>query len=300
MAAPSFLIYFMSKAISQTDALLADKPAEKIDPVFKEIMAKMSPTPQNRPMVVFKLRNAPNGKVHLDGIDDVFDPDSKTMRRIRLIRGATSIWMDEQDKMDKDYLAKNRISLTFVAGNLICDEVKDANIVKAARLMNANEENPNRVPGKKRSFYEWNPSKQEQEAFERELFEAKVVQLAMDQPAEKMKKHAIYLDLPITNEMGQLRSDEGIRALYVRAAKANPAKFKNSLDSKEVEYKYLIRRAVLDAQIEISGSNIKWPNGPLICKLPHGLEAINYMVEFAMLPTDESKAFVERLQKIAL
>jgi hypothetical protein len=289
----------MAKAISSSDALLATQDEKKVDPVFKEIMAKMSPTPANRPMIIFKLRNAPNGKVHLDGIDDVFDPDTKRMRRIRLIRGATTIWMDEQEKMDKEFLQKNRISITFVAGNLICDELKDEMIVKAARLMNANEGNPNRIPGKKRSFYEWDASAEEREAFEKELLEAKVVQLAMEQPFEKMKKHALYLNLPITNEMGQIRGEDGIRALYLRAAKADPKKFKESLDSKEVEYKYLIRRAIVDAKISVSTTEIKYPTGQLICRLPHGRESVDYLVEFAMLPTDESKSFVERLEKMA-
>src|ERR1700677_3973440 len=261
----------MSKAISSSDALLATQDEKKVDPVFKEIMAKMSPTQINRPMIIFKLRNAPNGKVHLDGIDDVFDPETKRMRRIRLIRGATTIWMDEQDEM----------------------------IVKAARLMNANEGNPNRIPGKKRSFYEWDASAEEREAFEKELLEAKVVQLAMEQPFEKMKKHALYLNLPITNEMGQIRGEDGIRALYLRAAKADPKKFKESLDSKEVEYKYLIRRAIVDAKISVSTTEIKYPTGQLICRLPHGRESVDYLVEFAMLPTDESKSFVERLEKMA-
>jgi hypothetical protein len=289
----------MSKAISSSDALLETQDEKRVDPVFKEIMAKMSPTPANRPMIIFKLRNAPNGKVHLDGIDDVFDPETKRMRRIRLIRGATTIWMDEQEKMDKEFLQKNRISITFVAGNLICDELKDEMIVKAARLMNANEGNRNRIPGKKRSFYEWDASAEEREAFEKELLEAKVVQLAMEQPFEKMKKHALYLNLPITNEMGQIRGEDGIRALYLRAAKADPEKFKESLDSKEVEYKYLIRRAIVDAKISVSTTEIKYPTGQLICRLPHGRESVDYLVEFAMLPTEESKSFVERLEKMA-
>jgi len=295
----SFLIFFMSKAISQSDALLATAGEDKMDPVFKEIMAKTSPTPSNRPMVIFKLRNAPNGKVHIDGIDDVFDPETKRMRRLRLIRGATTIWMDEQEKMDKDFLQKNRISITFVAGNLICDQQKDEFIIKAARLMNANEGNPNRIPGKKRSFYEWDASAEEREAFEKELLEAKAVTMAMEQPFEKMKKHALYLNLPITNEIGQIRGEDGIRALYLRAAKADPKKFRESLDSKEVELKYLIRRAIVDAKISISTTDAKWPTGQLICRIPHGREAVDYLVEFGMLPTEESKSFVERLEKMA-
>jgi len=287
-------------AISQSDSLIAEKGEKVVDPVFKEILAKHTVTPAGRKSVIFKLRNPPNGKVHLDGIDDVYDPDTKTMRRIRLLRGVAEIWQDKQDKLDKAYIDKNRISLTFIQGGMILDETKDAHIIKAARLMNANDGNEYRIPGKKRSFYEWDPVAQEREAFEREIEEFKAVELAMSVPIEKAKKHALFLGLNITNEMGQIRGEDGIRVLYSREAKRDPKRFKTTLDSPEVEYKYLIRRALADSKIEVSGTNAKWTAGGLICKVPHGREAVDYMVEFAMLSTEESKSFVDRLQKLDL
>jgi len=290
----------MAKGISQADAFLANKDEKITDPVFKEILAKHSITPVGRKSVIFKLRNAPNGKVHLDGIDDVYDEETKKMRRIRLLRGVASIWQDEQDKLDKTYIDKNRISLTFVQGGMILDEIKDANIIKAARLMNANEGNLHRLPGKKRSFYEWDPIAQEREAFEKELLEIEVVELAMATPLEKAKKHALFLGVPITDEMGTIRSEQGIRVLYVRKAKENPKRFKETLDSPEVEIKHLIRRALSDSKIESRGTNIQWSAGGLICKLPHGREVVDYLVEFAMLPTEESKSFLDRLEKAAI
>lgn len=288
----------MSKAISQSDTLLATAPEDKMDPVFKEILAKNSLTPAGRKTVIFKLRNHPNGKVHLDGIDDVFDPETKQMRRIRILRGVAEIWQDKQEKIDPKYVDKNRISLTFIQGGIVLDETKDAHLIKAARLMNGNEGNPNRLPGKKRPFYEWDPAAQEKAAFEREMEEYKVVELAMSVPFEKAKKHALFLGVIITNEMGEIRGEDGIRALYAREAKKDPKRFRDSLDSKEVEIKYLLRRAIIEAKIDISTANIKWPAGGAICKLPHGREPLDYLVEFALLPQDESKDFLDRLQKL--
>jgi len=290
----------MPKAISASDTLLATQPEPALDPVFQDIKSKFSLTSPGRKTVIFKLRNAPNGKVHLDGIDDVYDPETKGMRRIRLLRGVAEIWQDKQEKIDPKYVDKNRISLTFIQGGLILDERKDAHIIKAAELMNANDDNPYKLPGKKRAFYKWDPAAQEKEAFEKELLEIEVVELAMSQSIEKMKKHALFLNVNITDERGDIRSEQGIKVLYVRKAKEDPKKFKETLDSPEVEIKYVLRRAIIDGKLDISTTAIKWAKGGQICKLPHGREALDYLVEFALLPQDESKDFLDRLQKMAL
>ena len=290
-----------TQAISSHDALLSSQETPMMDPVFKEILAQTSTTPTNRPSVIFKLRNAPNGKVHIDGIDDVLDPETGVMRRIRLIRGISEIWMDKQEKLDKSFIDKNRISLTFIQGALICDQVKDEAIIKAARLMNSFEGNPNRIPGKKRAFYEWNPAAQEKEAFEKEVLENEAVQLAMNMPFEKVKKHGLYLGISFTDEMGQTRTENGIRTLYAREAKRDPKRFKETMDGKEVELNYLIRRAILESKIDLGGNTgiIKWAVGGQICRLPHGRQPVEYLIEFAMLPTKDSELFVERLQTSA-
>jgi hypothetical protein len=292
----------MSNAITSSDATLAYNEVKVKDDIFSGIVTKnMGIVKEDvRPSVIFKLRNPPNGKVHIDGIDDVFDEATGGTRRIRLLRGVNTIWMDEQEKVDKNFVDKNRMSITFIQGGIICDQVKDANIIKAARLMNGCEDNKNRIPGKKRSWYEWNPAAQEREAFERELFENEVVKLALDAPIATAKKHGLYLGCVFTDEQGRLRSDEGIKAIYVRKAKEQPKRFKDTFDTKEVEINYLIRAAILDAKIDItSKSGIKWATGGLICKLPHDRQPVEYLVDFAMLSTDESKAFLERLQSIA-
>lgn len=286
------------QAITSSDALLATQEESKEESIFREIVGQVMPTATDRPSVIFKLKNAPNGKVHVDGIDDVYDPKTEKVRRIRLIRGLGTIWMDEQDKVDKTYLDKNRISLTFIQGNLICDQVKDALIIEAARLMNGNVGNKHRIPGKKREWQEWNPTAQEEEALIREMFEQEVVGLAMNQPLEKVKKHALFLGVRLTDEMGNMRTENGIRALYVREAKKDPKRFKDSMDSKEVELNFLIRRSVVEAKIDVSSANIRWANGGQICRLPHGRQPVEYLIEFGMLPTEESKLFVERLQSL--
>jgi hypothetical protein len=294
----------MSKVITQSDALLASQEEKSVEKAFAEIAYQQNPTPSGQPSVIFRLRNPPNGKVHLDGIDDVFDSDKKIMRRMRLLRGISEIWQDKQDeaKISESYINKNRISITFIQGSIILDPLKDASIIEFIRRSNCLESNPHRLPGKKRSIYEWNPAEQERVAFEKEILEMEVIKLAMEQPLEKMRKHAVYLRISFNDEMGVPRSEQGIRVLYLREAKRDPANFKKTLGSKEVEISFLVKRAIIEAKIDIAGKNgsIYWPNGPLICKLPHGRQADEYLVDFAMLPTEESKEFLDRLQKSIL
>ncbi len=294
----------MAKTITQSDVLLASQEEKTVEQVFAEVLQHHAPTPSGQPSVIFRLRNPPNGKVHLDGIDDVFDPEKKIMRRMRLLRGIAEIWQDKQDeaKIPESYINKNRISVTFIQGSIILDPIKDASIIDFVRRSNYLETNIHRLPGKKRVIYEWNPAEQEKVAFEKEMLEMEVIRLAMQQPLEKMRKHAIYLKISFNDEMGVPRSEQGIRVLYLREAKRDPANFKKTLGSKEVEISFLIKRAIIDAKIDIAGKNgsIYWPNGPLICKLPHGRQPDEYLVDFAMLPTDESKEFLDRLQKTVI
>jgi hypothetical protein len=85
----------------------------------------------------------------------------------------------------------------------------------------------------------------------------------------------------------------------LRRAKEIPKRFKDTIDSKEVEISYLIRKALTDAKIDIGANGrIRWANGGGdICTLPRGRAAHEYILEFALLPQDESKIFLEHLQK---
>lgn len=264
--------------------------------------------------VILKLQDGSgrNGKLYLDGLDDVVNPktvviDPKTgkasegkVERIRLLRGVNTIWMKEQKDLDKDYIQKNRRSLEFVKGVCILESM-DHTAIEFAEVSNCSVDNPYRKPGKKHSFFKWDSSKQEKAAMEKEMFEYKVMETAMKQPMDKIRKHAIFLGgVSLFDEYGSPRSDDGIKTLYMRRAKAIPQRFMETVDSKEVEISYLIRKAITDAKIDTGGAGgrIKWANGGGdICVLPRGRAAHEYLLEFALLPQDESKIFLEYLQK---
>lgn len=48
---------------------------------------------------IFKLSDTKkNGKYHMEGIDDVWNPKKNRMERIRLLRGYPSIWVEDQKR----------------------------------------------------------------------------------------------------------------------------------------------------------------------------------------------------------
>jgi hypothetical protein len=73
-----------------------------------------------------------------------------------------------------------------------------------------------------------------------------------------------------------------------------------SAGSKEVEIAYTVKKALLDNKIDVSvkKGSAYWSNdGGFICKIPSNVKPQAYLVEYAMLPQDESKAFLEQLKK---
>jgi hypothetical protein len=297
----------MASGATLKDVNFSRSREEKLKQPFEEFeQIHLTDIPEtlapNSGKVILKLvdGNTRNGKLYLDGIDDVINPETGKKERIRLIRGEDEIWQKKQKDLDKDYINKNRISLVFIKGVCILEPTDQA-AIKFSELSNCFVGNPKKIAGKKHMFFKWDPAAQEKAAFEKEMFEYEIVQLAMSQPIEKVRKHLVFLGgVSLNDEYGQPRSDEGIRALYLRRAKEIPKRFKDTIDSKEVEVSYLIRKAITDSKIDTAGSGgrIRWAQGGGdICMLPKGRSAYEYLLEFALLPTDEAKTFLKHLQK---
>jgi hypothetical protein len=296
----------MAGAAGIKDVNFSQRGEAKLKQPFEEfeqihLQGSDQPAPSSG-RVILKLvdGNTRNGKLYLDGIDDVINPETKKKERIRLIKGEDEIWQKKQKDLDKEYVNKNRRSLEFVKGVCII-EPTDTAAISWYKISNCFVGNPNAITGKKHRFFEWNPAAQEAAALEKEMFEYEVMQIAMSQPIDKVKKHLVFLGgVSLYDEYGNPRSEQGIRTLYLRRAKEIPKRFKETIDSKEVEVSYLIRTAIADAKIDLGGAGgrVKWANGGGdICILPRGRAGHEYLTEFALLPTDDSKLFLEQLQK---
>ena len=84
-------------------------------------------------------------------------------------------------------------------------------------------------------------------------------------------------------------------------AKRNPGLFKKSLNSKEVEISYLIKKAISENLIDLGGhsGNVTWGAGGYIARVPVGRATHEYLIELALNNSDEGKRFLSQLQDLA-
>ena len=254
--------------------------------------------------VIFKLcDNTKQGGVHLPNEDDVINPATKKVERIRLLLGIDTIWMKEQKDLTPEYVKNNRRTLSFFRGaKILRIPVSDQAALDFLTLCNFNIGNPKRKTGARYEFFEYNPAKQEEEALKKEMLEIEMAIQASKEPEESMRKHAYFLGVQMFDEFGLPKSVEGIRSQYILMAKRQPTRFKKTLGSKEVEISYLIKKAISENLIDLGGhsGDVRWGAGGHIAKVPVGRSTHEYLVELALNSTSEDgKRFLSQLQDVA-
>lgn len=260
--------------------------------------------PVTEEFVIFKLvDNTKQGGVHIHGIDDVVNPKTGGVERIRLLAGVESIWMmKDQKDLTPEYVKNNQRTLSFHRGARILRIAKsDKSALEFMALTRHNIGAPNRKTGSRYEFYEYNPTKQQEEALKKEMMEIEMAIQASKEPVESMRKHANYLGVQAFDEFGTPKTDEGIRREYILSAKRNPAKFQKSLGSKEVEVSYLIKKAISENLIDLGGhsGNVQWGAGGFIARVPVGRNTHEYLIELALTNSDDGKRFLSQLQDVA-
>ncbi len=250
---------------------------------------------------IFKLSDTKkNGRYHMEGIDDVWNPKKERMERIRLLRGYPSIWVEDQKGLEKSFVEQNRRSLIFDRRVLrVADYDKEA--LEFLSLCNANLDNANRKGTRKVTYFQWNPKRTAELERAKRVAKVEAIKYASLAGDEEMRKHCNFLGINFVDELGMPKSLEALRNDYELYAEAQPNKFMQSAGSKEVEIAFVIKRALIDNKIDTTtkrGSAYWSNNGGFICKIPSDKKAANYLVEFAMYPQDESKAFLEQLKKL--
>jgi hypothetical protein len=258
--------------------------------------------------VIYRLTDTKkNGRVHIDGVADAWNPKLENgkgrMDRIWLLTGAQTIWQSELGDLlkDKEYLRTSKRSLIFESRVLrvpIYDKL-------AIEFLEANpsyvgDGTTERKTTSRISYYKWDTAKQQKAAMAKKMLGVQMVAKANEQPVEKMRQHAFFLGISLVDEMGIPKTDDGIRMDYMVYANDNPEQFQSSLDSKEVSVKYLVRRAILDAKIDIGSGHgrMKWAKtGGYICTVPAGMEATRYLMDLALTNTPEGESFLKQLQE---
>ena len=252
---------------------------------------------------VYKLTDTTKkGKYHMEGVDDVWNPANNRMERIRLLNGFPSLSIDDQKHLDKPFIEKNRRSLIFDARILRVPDWDQA-AIEFLEKSNANIDNPNKKGTRKLTFFEWNPHRQAEIERKKRIAKVEAIKYASMASTEEMRKHSNYLGINFTDELGFPKSDEALRNDYELYAEAQPNKFMQSAGSKEVEVAYIVKKAILDNKIDVHskrGSAYWAGDGGFICKIPGTAQPKDYLVEYAMMPNDESQQFLSQLKKLQI
>ena len=261
--------------------------------------------------IVFKLVNKSRGHVYLplyaENVKRGEDKDGKpVLDTLRVLEGVYTIWESEQKdiKMDAKTLSKRRKSLKFEwsgRDNVALVKADNKIMLEALRVIPHNTEVPGHHKGSRFAFFEVNTQKQAEMDAEKRKLQRKAVRIAEEMEFEPLKKHAVYLKIPVLDEYSYPKIEKALRNEYEDYAHLNPEKFLASAGSPEVEIAYLISKAISDAKIDTSTNkgSAYWASGGFICRIPTNSKPLDYLIEFAMLKGEDSKEFRDRLQIIA-
>ena len=261
-----------------------------------------------RQYVVFRLVRKKQRRLWLDGIcDNCYNPKTKETERAYLIRGTKSIWQSDLTDLIKDmdkpnsYISKNRIGLLFEDG--ICRiPITEKNQLEFARV-NTNNVGKNRNGAGKYSFYEYDAQSEQALRLEKQMHRIKMITKANEMPEDKVKKVAVFMGIPLVDELGYPKTPDGIRSELMIKADLQPEAFERLVDSKEVEVSWMVRKAILDAKIDLTAQQgtALWAGGKgFIGKVPSNRKAYEYLTELAMTNSDEGRQFLEQLKTIGV
>lgn len=270
----------------------------------------MAKPKKDKGIVVFKLvKNNRSGGVYIPNIDYAIDQRTVTAEKpygngpeqIRLLRGVNTIWVKEQTGLDANYIKRNARYIEFPAGTrFMTVKVHDVTKLEFMRIAKHNIKNKNRTAGSKTEYFEYDPTEIAQERLERDQKRILAIVTANQVPFDKMQKHAFYLRIPLTNELGMPKNETQLRPDYLVAADRDFVNFLATLDSPIVETSFLIRTAIIDNKIDVNKKDgkIYWSNDAgLICTCPKSEDAVNVLVEFALSKTEEANEFLEKLKR---
>lgn len=276
----------LDQVVIPTDILPEEKPKEEYN-------------------VLFKLVKKKKGKLYLDNCcDNVPNPKNKNIpERIWLLSGATSIWESELEHIfkDKERYGRARKTRDIIFLDGVC-RVRSSDVLMLEFLRRSSYNvGSNRHGSGKYDFYEYNPEQEQKDRMAKQLVKIEMVIKAKEMPIDKAKKLASFFGISFVDELGMLKTDDGIRTELMLKADTHPAEFQKHIDSKEVEVSYMVKRAIIENKIDLGGGNgnAVWANGKgLIGKIPPTRKAYEYLTELAMTNSDDGRRFKEQLESL--
>ena len=279
---------------------MAGEPKTQKQEFFNKSESVMAETPVSEHRYhIFRLVKKKKGRTYVDGIcDNATNPQTKKRERIYLINGSHSIWQSELGDLlkDKDYIKTNRRSLVFENG--VCRIPSwDDRALEYARACTKNVGSLRSGNGKF-DYYEYDAAAEQRSKLERQMLKINMVIKAKEMPEDEMKPLASFLGISFVDELGMPKGEEGVRSELMIKADNHPELFSKYVNSEEVKVQYLVKKAIIDAKIDLTGQagNALWAGGKgFIAKIPAGRKPYEYLTELAMTNSDEGRAFKEGL-----
>lgn len=253
--------------------------------------------------VIFRLVKKKKGRTHIDGIcNNVLNPKTNKRERAWLLMGASSIWQSElvEELKDKEYVKRSRYSLTFEDGICRISSINERELEYAR--VNAHNVGKARNGAGKFDFYEYDPQEEQKARLAVQSKRIELVIKAKEMPVEKMRKLASFMGISFVDDLGMAKGDDGVRTELMLKADTQPLIFDKYIDSKEVEIAYMVKRAIIEAKIDLTAQagNAMWANGKgFIAKIPSNRKAYEYLTEFAMTNSEDGRIFKEQLETMS-
>lgn len=269
--------------------------------------AILEPTvPPKQGYVIFRLVKKKQRRLRIDGIcDNCFNAKTGETERAYLVRGAKSIWQSDLTDLIKDidkpnsYMSKNRLSLLFEDG--ICRiPITEKNQIEYARV-NIHNVGKNRSGAGKFDYYEYDANEEQKFRLEKQMQRINLITKISTMAEDKMKKIAAFVGVSFVDELGYPKGMDGVRSELMVKSDTQPELIERYIDSKEVEISWMVRKAILDAKIDLTAQagTALWAGGKgFIARIPSTRKAYEYLTEFAMTNSDEGRTFKEQLEQI--
>lgn len=243
----------------------------------------------------------------LENTSLVYDEETGTTRMARLIRGYSSLWIDDQKDLDEKFVARNRPNLSFSNGQLIVPAT-DHNTVKFLMLRSDFEGCKRPATNRKARYKLIDTEKEEVERLELEKKIKDAYDKAWEAPMEELIPHAKFLGISMTNHKGLGKTEEALRADYVHKAQGRGLKTEREIESAvdlflrtyqnpKVKMYGLVKTAFeKDMIVFIDGQAIWNDTKVVICQVPEGKNVADYLSELML--TKDGAGLRSRLENI--
>jgi hypothetical protein len=220
--------------------------------------------------------------------DEIYDPESDSMRTIRYATGEPSIFKDEQSEKVK------LGSIVFQNGKIVVER-RNPNLIQFLELSNHNADNEDRVGNRTTLFRKEDQGKVAKLSVDSILIETQAVNAVLSMKWDKLAAYARVLGVNTDKSSDEVKHD------MIVIAKNSPQKFLDGIDDPRTTRKQVVMDAMKYGIITVKGRSVKWTIGPensAILHVPAGREPVEYLAEWTMTEREGEDVFKEMKKRL--